>query len=372
MIKKADDKKRALLNFANQFTDDIFPDNSAAKERVNKIIMKRAEEMSKYLNKDELSKFGAVMTDRRNGYVNGIRDKRILVTDDFGSLTLDKLSLKPNIFAQKPLDAETGRKNIFTAFTNLQEKVYSNIRKQPNMGDDNPVMKKAYVTRFVNGVKRQAQSYNLEDPLAGLYDRHDEYIIHTKFQHDSDEFKEMLEAVKAIHTFEKTGIIKYVKNDEEKEMNIFNISAEGQGGVGMEALNDASETVKKMYMNAQDKVNKYIDAKKGRFFGPLSKIGGRRFEAAKQVQRKIDDAVRLVNKLVSHDPVKETYEAFDKEPERKVKTRINANNLAIEERENVPQENNRVKDSAAKDANKAKGKADDKKKDEKGKGGKNK
>ena len=362
--KSKDQKKAALLAFANEITDGIVPEGKA-KDRINKVIMKRAEEMGKYLNDKDLSKTGELINENEeNGFLHGIKDKHILVTDDFEHLTIDKLTLKPSILTNN----EKNRVNIFTAFSNLPERVYSNICKQ-GLSQDNPVMKQALVDRFVNGVKREAQRLNLEDTLADLYDKHDEYMLHRVWQKDSDEFKEMAKAIKAIHEFEKTGIIKFKQNGEDKEINVFNTSVASINGQGIEGIpEDVVSRIRGMYSTAINKTQKYIDAKKGIIFNPLSDMGSRRFEAAKEFNVKATNMVQILNALKNPVPVAKIADSFNKAPapvveEAEVKEKIDVNELEDDKTKNKSKDakkNNKSKD--AKKDNKSK---DTKKKEEK-------
>ena len=363
--KKKDAVQSALLAFAENITDNLV--TGEAKERINKVIMKKAEEMSKALNDKTITKVGSVMDDNRGEFYNGIRDKKLLITDDFSHLTIDKLALKPSIFEHN----KEGRTNIFTEFSNLPEKVYKNISEEPGMNDENPKMKKAYVDRFVNGVKREAQRHNLEATLADMTDMHDEYFVHKHIQKNSQEFNEMLDALKAIHTLETTGVIKYKLNGVEKTVNIYNTSENGLTGVKQIGARDLDK-IKNLYNTASEKVNKYIDAKTGKIFNPLSDLGSRRYAAAKEMQEKLKVTITNLNKLAARKPVKEITDGIKVNPKEK----INANALAVEENVAGGRKNSKVKDSKAKD-NKVKdskntNKKEDQKEKDKGKGGKNK
>ncbi len=367
-------KADALLAFANEMTEGVIPEGEA-RDRINKVIVKRAEEMAKYLNDKKLCKSGDVMNENEDtGFVNGIREKQILITDDFEHLTIDKLALKPSILTPN----KDNKTNIFTALSNLPERIYSNIRKQDGMGQDNRIMKDAYIKRFVNGAKREAQRLNLEATLADLYDKHDEYLIHSAFQKDSKEYKAMVESIKAIHDFEKTGIIKYKQNGQEKEINIFNTDAAGINGQGVEEIpNDIVTRIRNMYTNAIDKTQKYIDAKSGLIFDPLSDMGKRRFAAAKEFNVKATNMVQILNALKNPNPVSKIVDSFDKAPApieegADVKEKIDVNELEddnIKNKSKDAKKDNKSKDTKKKEEKKDKDK--DKNKD-KGKGSKNK
>jgi hypothetical protein len=376
---KKNEQEDALRDFADRMTKNIPGMTDDAKKRMEEIIIKNAKDMSKYLNDPDLTKEGKLTTGtgRKKKYHNGIRSKKILLTTDFDHLTVDKLSLKPSLFE----DNKEGRENIFTQIAKVPEQIYANIDEKVN-GDE--FKNKAFVARFVNGIMRQVQSMNLEATLADIDDKTDEYKIHKWFQKDSENFQNMHEILHRLRKFEETGELEYEDdNGNTKKIGFTNLDLYPNGTIDDHTL----EILSGYFQEARRYVSKYIDTHKGTLFGPVSDMGQRRLEAAREINVKVNNIFSVIEDLKSRerkvDPIVEEPEVnvelekkfgdiptFPKEsenPEAKngMKERINANELK-EEDDDLEDEKEDKKAKKDKDKKKSKkAEKEDEKDDEK-------
>ena len=272
-------------------------------KRMSKAVQKNVMEMSSFLN-DKTKSMSGVVADisdeerqkRREGkewkqpgiksFKNGIHKGKILITNDFESLTIDKLSLKKGILQKE--EERTG-KNLFTQISDIPERRYS---LEYNKTKNNGLKTEHKSLRAYDGIKRVIEAVNIEAVLADFGKEDDSYWLHK----NSKEAKKVMEVAKAMYDFQSTGHLKW----KTKMGDQINIGI--QYDPNQMPDNGTVTAVRNFLNDAQLIVQDYIKAKTGIIFDPKSTLGKRRWDTAHALDTNLGESITTLDALQVAEP----------------------------------------------------------------------
>ncbi len=303
-------QKKRLDAFVERVTAG-FPDRSQeTMDRIRKVVSDNVGRLGKVLQDPKKCYIGPVESE--GGFLNalwggktfenGIREGKILITGDFGHLSIDKLAMKPALFSAR----EDGRKNIFTDFSNFPERAYYRLYKKEGLNRD------LVQARAVDGAIRDLKRLNLEASIADFQKKDDAYFLHF----DSDKFTEMSKITTQLRRLEETKELDYEDEYGQKHK----VSMEG------ELRKDAINSLRRYYRDAQREVKAYIKKREGIFFGPITDMGKRRLAAARELDTKLESCLLTLDTFnreaptITEDPL--DGQAYEPRNRKKLDIRI--------------------------------------------------
>lgn len=245
-------------------------------DRMSKVVAGKLMKMSKFIHDEKKAPRSVIGNDAEHMYA-GIKEKQILLTDDFAHLTVDKLARKHSIFESKM----EGR-NIFTEISEIPERAYTIRTKMKGALDTG---EKNY--HIKDNFRRMVSRLNAEAGLADFQDRSEEYLVHRWFQKDSEEAKNLMNIMKAMVNFEKTGILEYHSRTR-------NIGPIGLHIDPMGVTPEQSDAMRTFVVEAQAVAQKYIDERDG-IIGPIRSFGKQRLKAAKLMDELLRGSIAEFN-----------------------------------------------------------------------------
>ncbi|MBR1471093.1 MAG: hypothetical protein IJ600_05570 [Lachnospiraceae bacterium] len=290
-LYSADEKetKRRISDFVRDIVSG-YGTKEASKEtmdQMTRVVTQNVTEMCLALNNKKLTSEGALLGNSKADLKvhNGIKHGKLLITDDFKSLTVDKLSFRNGIFSD---DANAKGHNIFTDISKIPERAYYLKSKMQGGGGLTKADKEA---RCRDCFMREISRMNLEAVIKDLEDKHDEYAFHK----DSKEYKQMLTAIKALYKFEKTGVLDYTKGTGGK------IEIGFPEGTDKEQLGNFKDTFDEFYRELQNKVHTYVSERQPGIFGKIHDMGKRRLDTATALENMLGPVSETLDNAVKTD-----------------------------------------------------------------------